>query len=124
MFLGSLLIVAQRDVDLVDLDLPLLVLPLPQQRGLQSEEVLLPHDAVVEEVQLELTAVGFSEALFALISSFTSFFFGFWISSAAAGTEISRHLVFLIFLGFLFRIDVTFLHFFSFVFCSVVTRIL
>ena len=60
MFLGSLLIVAQRDVDLVDLDLPLLVLPLPQQRGLQSEEVLLPHDAVVEEVQLELTAVGFS----------------------------------------------------------------
>ena len=60
MFLGSLLIVAQRDVDLVDLDLPLLVLPLPQQRGLQSEEVLLPHDAVMEEVQLELTAVGFS----------------------------------------------------------------
>ena len=60
MFLGSLLIVAQRDVDLVDLDLPLLVLPLPQQRGLQSEEVLLPHDAVVGEVQLELTAVGFS----------------------------------------------------------------
>ena len=60
MFLGSLLSVAQRDVDLVDLDLPLLVLPLPQQRGLQSEEVLLPHDAVVEEVQLELTAVGFS----------------------------------------------------------------
>jgi len=59
-FLGSLLSVAQRDVDLVDLDLPLLVLPLPQQRGLQSEEVLLPHDAVVEEVQLELTAVGFS----------------------------------------------------------------
>ena len=59
MFLGSLLIVAQRDVDLVDLDLPLLVLPLPQQRCLQSEEVLLPHDAVVEEVQLELTAVGF-----------------------------------------------------------------
>ena len=62
LFLGSLLIVAQRDVDLVDLDLdlPLLVLPLPQQRGLQSEEVLLPDDAVVEEVQLELTAVGFS----------------------------------------------------------------
>ena len=60
MFLGSLLSVAQRDVDLVDLDLPLLVLPLPQQRGLQSEEVLLPHDAVMEEVQLELTAVGFS----------------------------------------------------------------
>ena len=60
MFLGSLLSVAQRDVDLVDLDLPLLVLPLPQQRGLQSEEVLLPDDAVVEEVQLELTAVGFS----------------------------------------------------------------
>ena len=60
MFLGSLLSVAQRDVDLMDLDLPLLVLPLPQQRGLQSEEVLLPHDAVVEEVQLELTAVGFS----------------------------------------------------------------
>ena len=60
MFLGSLLIVAQRDVDLVDLDLPLLVLPLPQQRCLQSEEVLLPHDAVVGEVQLELTAVGFS----------------------------------------------------------------
>jgi hypothetical protein len=59
-FLGSLLSVAQRDVDLVDLDLPLLVLPLPQQRGLQSEEVLLPHDAVMEEVQLELTAVGFS----------------------------------------------------------------
>ena len=57
MFLGSLLSVAQRDVDLVDLDLPLLVLPLPQQRGLQSEEVL-HHD--VEEVQLELTAVGFS----------------------------------------------------------------
>ena len=59
MFLGSLLIVTQRDVDLVDLDLvlPLLVLPLPQQRGLQSEEVL-NHD--VEEVQLELTAVGFS----------------------------------------------------------------
>ena len=57
MFLGSLLIVAQRDVDLVDLDLPLLVLPLPQQRGLQSEEVL-HHD--MEEVQLELTAVGFS----------------------------------------------------------------
>ena len=44
----------------LDLDFPLLVLPLPQQRGLQSEEVLLPHDAVVEEVQLELTAVGFS----------------------------------------------------------------
>ena len=44
----------------LDLVLPLLVLPLPQQRGLQSEEVLLPHDAVVEEVQLELTAVGFS----------------------------------------------------------------
>ena len=60
MFHGSLLSVAQRDVDLMDLDLPLLVLPLPQQRGLQSEEVLLPHDAVVEEVQLELTAVGFS----------------------------------------------------------------
>ena len=60
MFLGSLLSAAQRDVDLVDLDLPLLVLPLPQQRGLQSEEVLLPHDAVEEEVQLELTAVGFS----------------------------------------------------------------
>ena len=60
MFLSCLLSVAQRDVDLVDLDLPLLVLPLPQQRGLQSEEVLLPHDAVVEEVQLELTAVGFS----------------------------------------------------------------
>ena len=62
MFLGSLLIVAQRDVDLVDLDLdfPLLVLPLPQQRGLQSEEVLLPHNVVVEEVQLELTTVGFS----------------------------------------------------------------
>ena len=61
MFLGCLLSAAQRD-DLVDLDLdfPLLVLPLPQQRGLQSEEVLLPHDAVVEEVQLELTAVGFS----------------------------------------------------------------
>ena len=57
MFLGSLLSAAQRDVDLVDLDLPLLVLPLPQQRGLQSEEVL-HHD--VEEVQLELTAVGFS----------------------------------------------------------------
>ena len=58
-FLGSLLIVAQRDVDLVDLDLdlPLLVLPLPQQRGLQSEEVL--HHSV-EEAQLELTAVGFS----------------------------------------------------------------
>ena len=74
MFLGSLLSAAQRDVDLVDLDLdlPLLVLPLPQQRGLQSEEVLLPHDAVVEEVQLELTAMGFSEALFALFS-FTSF---------------------------------------------------
>ena len=53
MFLGSLLIVAQRDVDLLDLDLPLLVLPLPQQRCLQSEEVLLPHDAVVGEVQLE-----------------------------------------------------------------------
>ena len=54
-----LLSAAQRDVDLVDLDLdfPLLVLPLPQQRGLQSEEVL-NHD--VEEVQLELTAVGFS----------------------------------------------------------------
>ena len=60
MFLGSLLSAAQRDVDLMDLDLPLLVLPLPQQRGLQSEEVLLPHDAVMEEVQLELTAVGFS----------------------------------------------------------------
>ena len=60
MFLGSLLSVAQRDVDLVDLDLPLLGLPLPQQRGLQSEEVLLPHNVVVEEVQLELTAVGFS----------------------------------------------------------------
>ena len=58
MFLGCLLSAAQRD-DLVDLDLdfPLLVLPLPQQRGLQSEEVL-HHD--VEEVQLELTAVGFS----------------------------------------------------------------
>ena len=57
-----LLSAAQRHVDLVDLDLdfPLLVLPLPQQRGLQSEEVLLPDDAVVEEVQLELTAVGFS----------------------------------------------------------------
>ena len=62
MFLDCLLSAAQRDVDLVDLDLdfPLLVLPLPQQRGLQSEEVLLPHDAVVGEVQLELTAVGFS----------------------------------------------------------------
>ena len=60
MFLGSLLSAAQRDVDLMDLDLPLLVLPLPQQRGLQSEEVLLPHDTVVGEVQLELTAVGFS----------------------------------------------------------------
>ena len=83
MFLSCLLSVAQRDVDLVDLDLPLLVLPLPQQRGLQSEEVLLPHDAVEEEVQLELTAVGFSEALFALFSSFP------WnrISSAAAETE-------------------------------------
>ena len=57
MFLGSLLSVAQRDVDLMDLDFPLLVLPLPQQRGLQSEEVL-HHD--VAEVQLELTAVGFS----------------------------------------------------------------
>ena len=58
-FLGSLLSAAQRDVDLVDLYLgfPLLVLPLPQQRGLQSEEVL--HHGV-EEVQLELTAVGFS----------------------------------------------------------------
>ena len=41
----------------LELDLPLLVLPLPQQRGLQSEEVL--HHGV-EEVQLELTAVGFS----------------------------------------------------------------
>ena len=41
----------------LDLVLPLLVLPLPQQHGLQSEEVL-HHD--VEEVQLELTAVGFS----------------------------------------------------------------
>ena len=41
----------------LDLVLPLLVLPLPQQRGLQSEEVL--HHGV-EEVQLELTAVGFS----------------------------------------------------------------
>ena len=60
MFLGCLLSAAQRDVDLMDLDLPLLGLPLPQQRGLQSEEVLLPHDAVVGEVQLELTAVGFS----------------------------------------------------------------
>ena len=59
MFLGSLLSAAQRDVDLVDLDLdlPLLVLPLPQQRGLQSEEVL---NHGVEEVQLELTAMGFS----------------------------------------------------------------
>ena len=41
----------------LDLVLPLLVLPLPQQRGLQSEEVL--HHGV-EEAQLELTAVGFS----------------------------------------------------------------
>ena len=57
---SCLLSAAQRDVDLMDLDFPLLVLPLPQQRGLQSEEVLLPHDAVVGEVQLELTAVGFS----------------------------------------------------------------
>ena len=73
MFHGSLLSVAQRDVDLMDLDLdlPLLGLPLPQQRGLQSEEVLLPHDAVVEEVQPELTAMGFSEALFTLFP-FTS----------------------------------------------------
>ena len=57
-----LLSAAQRDVDLMDLDLdfPLLVLPLPQQRGLQSEEVLLPHDVIMEEEQLELTAVGFS----------------------------------------------------------------
>ena len=56
---SCLLSAAQRDVDLMDLDLdlPLLVLPLPQQRGLQSEEVL-HHN--VEEVQLELTAVGFS----------------------------------------------------------------
>ena len=54
---SCLLSAAQRDVDLMDRDLPLLVLPLPQQRGLQSEEVL-HHD--VEEVQLELTAVGFS----------------------------------------------------------------
>ena len=47
-----LLSATQRDVDLMDLDLPLLGLPLPQQRSLQSKEVLLQHDAVVEEVQL------------------------------------------------------------------------